>query len=127
MNLIAMEYCASNVDESGVLVLSEFAGAAWRLGRNALLVNPYDIEGMAEAIHQAHEMGREERQNRMRRLRAAVRRRTIHWWVETFVASALAEDLDAVPQLTGTDPLNLGLGSGPDGWMRRSDEYQQTP
>jgi trehalose 6-phosphate synthase len=127
MNLIAMEYCAANVDESGVLVLSEFAGAAWRLGRHALIVNPYDIDGMAEAIHQASEMGWEERQHRMRRLRAAVRRRDIYWWVKTFLAAALAEDLEAVPHLTGMDPLNLGLGSRPTGWMRRSDEYPQTP
>ena len=127
MNLIAMEYCASNVDESGVLVLSEFAGAARRLGRYALLVNPYDTDGVAEAIHQASAMGWEERQNRMRRLRAAVRRRDIYWWVKTFLAAALAEDLDAVPHLTGFDPLNVGLGSRPAGWMRRSDEYQQAP
>jgi trehalose 6-phosphate synthase len=127
MNLIAKEYCAANVDESGVLVLSEFAGAAWRLGRYALVVNPYDIDGMAEAIHQASTMGREERQNRMRRLREAVRRRTIYWWAKTFLAAALVEDLAAVPHLNGIDPLNLGLVSRPTGWMRRSDEYQQTP
>jgi trehalose-6-phosphate synthase len=47
MNLIAKEYCAANVENHGVLILSEFAGAARRLGRHVLLVNPYDIEGVA--------------------------------------------------------------------------------
>ena len=52
MNLVAKEFVASRVDDDGVLVLSEFAGAAAELG-DALLVNPYDIDGTAAAIGRA--------------------------------------------------------------------------
>jgi trehalose-6-phosphate synthase len=48
MNLVAKEYCACTIDDEGVLILSEFAGAAAQLGRSALLVNPYDMEGVAQ-------------------------------------------------------------------------------
>src|SRR6202453_4060497 len=58
MNLVAKEYLAARDDEDGVLVLSKFTGAASEL-RDALLVNPYDTNGVAEAIHQALEMGRD--------------------------------------------------------------------
>jgi trehalose 6-phosphate synthase len=60
MNLVAKEYCACTVDDNGVLILSEFAGAARQLGKGALLVNPYDIEGTADAIYSAYIMPAEE-------------------------------------------------------------------
>ena len=60
MNLVAKEYVAARDDEDGVLVLSKFTGAAVEL-RDALVVNPYDIAGVAEAIHEGLEMSREER------------------------------------------------------------------
>jgi trehalose 6-phosphate synthase/phosphatase len=53
MNLVAKEYCACSIEEECVLILSEFAGAAAQLQRGALLVNPYDIEGVADAIYRA--------------------------------------------------------------------------
>jgi trehalose 6-phosphate synthase len=56
MNLVAKEYCAANVDENGALILSEFAGAAIQLGRNSLLVNPYDTEAICNAILKAFDM-----------------------------------------------------------------------
>jgi len=90
MNLIAKEYCATNIDNDGVLILSEFAGAATQLRRNALLVNPYDIEGVANAIHRAHGMGIDERKDRMRRLRNSIRKRDIYWWVAQFFRAASA-------------------------------------
>ncbi|MFC1910655.1 trehalose-6-phosphate synthase, partial [Chloroflexota bacterium] len=64
MNLVAKEYCAANVDKIGVLILSEFAGAATQLYQGSLLVNPYDIEGVAEAIHRAYDMSIDERRRR---------------------------------------------------------------
>ncbi|MFC1972631.1 trehalose-6-phosphate synthase [Chloroflexota bacterium] len=88
MNLVAKEYCAANVDETGVLILSEFAGAATQLYRDSLLVNPYDIEGVAEAIHQAYDMSIDERRWRMRRLRNSVARRDVFWWVDSFLRAA---------------------------------------
>ena len=90
MNLVAKEYCAANVDKNGVLVLSEFAGAATQLRRHALLVNPYDIEGVANAIYRAFNMSAGERQSRMYRLRRSVRRRDIFWWADSFLQAAVA-------------------------------------
>ncbi len=87
MNLVAKEYCASSVDNNGVLILSEFAGAAEQLGKGALLVNPYDTEGTAEAIYRAFTMATEERQRRMRLLRASVQQNNVHRWVQYFVGS----------------------------------------
>jgi trehalose 6-phosphate synthase/phosphatase len=90
MNLIAKEYCAANVDGNGVLILSEFAGAATQLGSQSMLVNPYDIEGMAGAIWRAFNMGGGERRLRMRRLRQSIGRRDVFWWLDSFLRSAVA-------------------------------------
>jgi len=90
MNLVAKEYCAANIDQNGVLILSEFTGAAVQLHRNALLVNPYDIQGVANAIRRAYNMGADERKARMRRLRNSIRRRDIFWWVNFFLQTATA-------------------------------------
>jgi trehalose 6-phosphate synthase len=94
MNLIAKEYCAANTDNNGVLILSEFAGAATQLHRGALVVNPYDIEGVADAIYQAYCMRTSERQSRMRKLRASVAKRDIFWWVDFFLWAAVTHNLD---------------------------------
>lgn len=87
MNLVAKEYCASSVENNGVLILSEFAGAADQLGKGALLVNPYDIEATADAIHQAYFMDHEERRRRMRLLRSEVKRNDVHQWLQSFTRS----------------------------------------
>ena len=88
MNLVAKEYCASCIEDDGVLILSEFAGAAGQLKRGAILVNPYDVERTADAIYRAYTMSGEERQKRMRMLRAEVRRNNVFRWVENFLAAA---------------------------------------
>jgi len=93
MNLVAKEYCAANVDKSGVLILSEFAGAAIQLRGDALLVNPYDIEGVADAIYQSYGMHIDERRQRMQRLRKSVARRDVFWWVDSFLQAAFAREL----------------------------------
>ena len=79
MNLVAKEYVAARADEDGVLVLSKFTGAATEL-LDALVVNPYDIEGVAEAIHQGLEMNRGERRMRMQRMRHHVMDHNIYRW-----------------------------------------------
>jgi trehalose 6-phosphate synthase len=99
MNLVAKEFCASSVEENSVLILSEFAGAAAELQCCALLVNPYDREGVADAIFQAYNMGAEERRTRMRRLRRIVRRHNIYWWVDSFLRAAIAKELRDFPVL----------------------------
>lgn len=91
MNLVAKEYCAANVERNGVLVLSEFAGAAAQLRNGAILVNPFDVEGVASAIHQAYTMDKKERMKRMDRMRESIRKNDIYKWVDSFFASALAK------------------------------------
>ncbi len=97
MNLVAKEYCAANVDEDGVLILSEFAGAAAQLQKGALLVNPHDVEAVADSIYQAVTMAPEERRARMRRLRRAIRDTDIFWWVDSFLRAAIEKDLSHFP------------------------------
>jgi alpha,alpha-trehalose-phosphate synthase [UDP-forming] len=91
MNLVAKEFCACQADRRGVLVLSEFAGAAIQLGDGALLVNPYDILGVAAAIAQACEMHIEERKRRMVRLQRNILTENVHRWVDDFLGHAQAD------------------------------------
>jgi trehalose 6-phosphate synthase len=79
MNLVAKEFVAARDDEDGVLILSRFTGAAVEL-RDALLVNPYDIAGVAEAMHRGLEMGLDERRERMQRMRRQVMENNIYHW-----------------------------------------------
>jgi len=79
MNLVAKEYIATRADEDGVLVLSKFTGAAVEL-RDALIVNPYDIDGVAEAMHRGLEMEYIERKQRMGRMRRQVMEHNIYRW-----------------------------------------------
>jgi trehalose 6-phosphate synthase/phosphatase len=90
MNLVAKEFAASRIDEDGVLVLSEFAGAADEL-TEALLVNPYDIDGTADAIHAALTMDPAERRRRIRSLRQQVSAHDVHRWVATFLDTLSAD------------------------------------
>ncbi len=99
MNLVAKEYCASKIEKNGVLILSEFAGAANQCHKDALLVNPYDIEGVAETIYQAFTMDKKEQHSRMSRLRRSIGKYTIFWWVNSFLRAAIAKNLDNFPPL----------------------------
>ncbi len=94
MNLVAKEFVASRTDGDGVLVLSEFAGAVDELTQ-ALVVNPYDVDGMAEAIHRALTMPHEERVARMRSLRDHVMTHDVTFWAERFLAAL--QPVEAVP------------------------------
>ena len=79
MNLVAKEFAAARDDEDGVLVLSKFAGAAVEL-RDALIVNPYDIAEVSEAIHRGLDMPREERRLRMQEMRKQIVEHNIYRW-----------------------------------------------
>jgi trehalose 6-phosphate synthase/phosphatase len=83
MNLVAKEFVASRIDEDGVLMLSEFAGAADELG-DAVMVNPYDLDAVADAIEAALAMPADERRTRMRSLRQRVAANTVHDWIRGF-------------------------------------------
>jgi trehalose 6-phosphate synthase/phosphatase len=97
MNLVAKEYCACSIEEDCVLILSEFAGAAAQLGAGALLVNPYDVRGVAEAIRAAHAMPAQERTARMRRMRRSIRSHDVFWWVDSFLRAAISRELRHFP------------------------------
>lgn len=86
MNLVAKEYVASRHDDDGVLVLSEFAGAADEL-KNALLINPHDIDGLKEAMVRAVRMPAKERASRMRSLRRRVRENDVTSWSDAFLGT----------------------------------------
>ncbi len=87
MNLVAKEYCASRVNTDGILILSEFAGAAPELRNGAILVNPYDELGVAAALKQALEMPFNERHRRMVRLRNQIRNADVLKWRDRFFAA----------------------------------------
>ena len=88
MNLAAKEFVASRVNEDGVLVLSRFTGAAREL-TDAEMINPYDVDGMAEALHRAATMSPDEQQKRMRRLRAQVHDQNIYRWAGKMLSALL--------------------------------------
>jgi trehalose 6-phosphate synthase/phosphatase len=87
MNLVAKEYVASQVDDDGVLVLSELAGSAAELPE-ALIVNPYDVEAVTDALERALEMQPDERQTRMKVLRNRVQTMDVNTWATRFLTAA---------------------------------------
>jgi trehalose-6-phosphate synthase len=92
MNLVAKEYVAAQTDDEGSLILSRFTGASREL-RDAWIVNPYDVEDMATAIHDALTADPLDRRSRMRRLRDHVREYNIYGW-----AGLLVAELARIPQ-----------------------------
>jgi trehalose 6-phosphate synthase len=100
MNLVAKEFLAARRDERGVLILSQFTGAAREL-RDALLVNPYDIDQTAEAIRAALEMEPEERQMRVHRMRKIIREHNIYRWAGNLVTELCELRLDGSDRTQG--------------------------
>ncbi len=94
MNLVAKEFLAARQDERGVLILSQFTGAAREL-RDALLVNPYDIDQTAEAIRAALEMEPEDKQLRVHRMRRVIKEHNIYRWAGNLVTELCEVRLDA--------------------------------
>ena len=93
MNLVAKEFVATRQDERGVLILSCFTGAAREL-RDALQVNPYDIDQTAEAIRAALEMSAEEKQQRMERMRKTIRDHNVYRWAASLIGEVCDVRLD---------------------------------
>jgi trehalose 6-phosphate synthase len=103
MNLVAKEFVAARDDEDGVLVLSKFTGAAVEL-RDALVVNPYDVAEVGEAIHRGLEMSREERRLRMQQMRKQVMEHNIYRWAAMILGDlrdVRLENPDASESYTG--------------------------
>jgi len=116
MNLVAKEYLAARDDEEGVLILSKFTGAAVEL-RDALIVNPYDIDGMADTINRALEMGYGERRMRMQRMRRHLMEHNVYRW-----AASLLGDLREL-RLENMDLTNV-IRAEPI-LVHRADEAQR--
>src|SRR6202140_1013833 len=93
MNLVAKEFLAARKDERGVLILSQFTGAAREL-RDALLVNPYDIDQTADAIRAALEMAPEEKQLRVHRMRQVIKDHNIYRWAGDLITELCDVRLD---------------------------------
>ncbi|MBI4973263.1 trehalose-6-phosphate synthase [Candidatus Roizmanbacteria bacterium] len=90
LNLVAKEYALSCEEESGMIVLSKFAGAANDL-RHALLINPYDIEQGADAIYQALIMPSKEKKERNMKMREDLKSKNIYQWAINFIEKTLFE------------------------------------
>src|SRR5947208_8613378 len=102
MNLVAKEFCASRIDNRGVLVLSEFAGAAAELRNGALLVNPHDTDKVAEVLAIALGMTESEQRIRMELMRRQIELHDVFRWYESFnieskPSPSLVQDLRATP------------------------------
>ncbi|KRE28567.1 hypothetical protein ASG80_20975 [Agromyces sp. Soil535] len=118
MNLVAKEYVACRFDTDGVLVLSEFTGASDEL-RQAVLVNPHDIEGLKDAIVEAARMPKRERARRMRALRRRVRENDVAKWSATFLETLTGAGIiepgvsdrlqSAITSLAGTERLLVAI------------------
>jgi len=98
MNLVAKEFCAAQVEECGVAIISEFTGAAAELQHGAIVINPYDLAGIAEAIHRACVMPVEEKRSRMQLLRDIVRTHNVQTWADAFLSAVIAAEPGAEPK-----------------------------
>jgi trehalose 6-phosphate synthase len=102
MNLVAKEFVAGRPDEQGVLVLSEFTGAAREL-TDAVLVNPFDVDATAEGLHAALTMPANEQRRRMRRMRHQVEEHNIFRWAGRLLADANGLTGGPAPEANGRD------------------------
>jgi len=118
MNLVAKEYVACKPDGDGVLVLSEFAGAAAEMGE-ALLINPYDEDRTASTLERALSLEEQERRERMRALHNRILRNNVFHWGDRFLAS-LEEAVTARGRYIDTQPKRLRLSEIRDAYMRAS-------
>jgi trehalose 6-phosphate synthase/phosphatase len=116
MNLVAKEYLACKPDGDGVLVLSEFAGAAVEMGE-ALLINPFDEERTVSTIKRGLALDEQERRMRMTTLHKRVLRNNVFWWGERFL-TALQEAVSERGRYIDTEPQRLRPGEIRDAYRR---------
>lgn len=105
MNLVAKEFCAAQIDERGVLIVSEFAGAGPELRCAAIIVNPNDFAEVAQALYDAAHMSPDDKRTRMRLLRQIVKDHNVHRWIRSF--------LQAIPACHETKG-----GAGDNSWSQ---------
>ncbi len=118
MNLVAKEYVACKGEGEGVLVLSEFAGAAAEMGE-ALLINPYDEDSTASTVERALSLEEEERQQRMKALNNRVLRNNVFRWGDRFLDS-LQEAVSERGRYIDTQPRKLPAADIREAYMRAS-------
>jgi len=106
MNLVAKEYVATRIDDTGALVLSELTGAAQDL-HGALRVNPYDVDGVADAIAEALALSPSEGARRMAAMREQVSRFDTRWWARTFLSQLSAVSHPSAASETDLEPAPL--------------------
>ncbi len=106
MNLVAKEFCTARTDNLGVLILSEFAGAAQELKCGALVVNPYHIARVASVLHFALLMDEAEQSERMSLMRSHIRRHDVFHWARSFLSEGLSP---VCTEFTKLPPLHPGL------------------
>ena len=106
MNLVAKEFIATREDDGGALILSLFTGASREL-QDALIVNPYDTEQLAEAMHYALEMNPGERRERMRRMRRTVKQHNIYRWAANLIGAVSEIRLELPKPASAAGPLHL--------------------
>jgi alpha,alpha-trehalose-phosphate synthase [UDP-forming] len=122
MNLVAKEYVSAQTHCEGVLVLSEFAGAAGELSA-AVIVNPYDTEQFAEGIREAIVMEPAERRARMEHMRRVVEERNIYRWAANFLTN-LSNTRASAPQATDIERIPTSGPSSPISAIRGLKSFQ---
>jgi trehalose 6-phosphate synthase len=110
MNLVAKEFCAAQVDQRGVLIVSEFAGAASELRHGAILVNPNDFSEVAQALYTAAKMPGEEKRSRMQLLRQIVKDHNVQRWTRSFLQAAATVPAPSLPG-SGSGGLSEGIAA----------------
>jgi trehalose 6-phosphate synthase len=104
MNLVAKEFVASREDNEGVLILSTFAGAALEL-TDSLLINPYDVQQLAGAIHRALTMSVDEQSARMQRMRDSVREHNVYRWAANLLSDLTEIRIDTPERVESAETL----------------------
>ncbi len=94
LNLVAKEYVASRIHQDGLLILSEFAGVKYQLPE-AIMVNPYSVDDMANALEQALTMPKEEQKRRMQAMQERIKSEDIGWWAQEFLSRMTTISLPA--------------------------------
>ncbi len=111
MNLVAKEYVMSRVDERGVLLLSEFAGAADEL-MEAVIVNAYDVGAIAQGIRRSLELPEAEQAVRMRAMRSHVRTHDAKWWADSFIADLSSQRMTSFTMEADSGTLRERVAHG---------------
>ena len=104
MNLVAKEFCAAREENLGVLILSEFAGAAQELKCGALIVNPYHFARTASVLHFALLMDEAEQYERMNLMRSHIRRHDVFHWARSFLSNGTSPECSESTKLTAMRP-----------------------